>query len=97
MTLPQSKQAFDATGAGAVAAMPAPPNAGGSPYTLAARSPAASAYVASISTPKADAGTTPEPRMKRFSSSGVVSRLAAAIEHKGPSPVVGREGAGGFG
>lgn len=82
------------------------PGAGGPKVTtpttsatkIAARSPAANAYVARITTPKADKGTTPEePELKRLSSSGLVGRLKAGIEHRGPSPAVRRDGAGGFG
>ena len=101
LTLPQSKG-----GGGTVAAAPSPSvgvsvsGSSPSPATkIAARSPAASAYVARITTPKADKGATPEPEpeLKRLSAGGgLVSRLTAAIEHRGPSPVVRRDGAGSF-
>lgn len=107
VTLPQSKQGRGdaAGGEGALVAAKPSPSLGrtmsgsspGSASKLSGKSLAASAYVASI-TPKADRGTMPETRPKRSSSSGgMVSRLTAAYETKGPSPVVRRDGAGSFG
>lgn len=110
LKLPQSKRGLDAAGGGAVVAAALSPSLGvsvsgssPSPRTnIAARSPAsARAYVAHITTSKADKGTTPEPEpeLKRLSSGGggLVSRLAAAIEQRDPSPVVKLDGAGSFG
>lgn len=60
---------------------------------IAARSPAASAYVASITTPKSSEGEP--PRTKRTQSAGKVSSYVQAIETKHPSPAIKREDAGG--
>lgn len=88
MRLPASKQAPGA-------AEPSGTFRGSSVGTtpIAARSPAASAYVASITTPKSSEGEP--PRTKRAQSAGKVSSYVQAIETKHPSPAIKREDAAG--
>ena len=92
LRLPVSKMAADPSGSGSGSASGSTSGSAArftASSPLSARSPAASAYVANLTTSKSS--DVEHPRPKRTPRSGKVNSYVQAIETKNPSPAIKRE------